>query len=89
MICSGVKEMINKAKKYAKRLLEADASGHDFYHTLRVLHLAEQIAAEESRFRQLDMELVHPTGFLKYIICKPMIAVRRMLFMFFLKKLRK
>ena len=50
--------MINRAMKYAKCLLEADASGHDFYHTLRVLHLAERIAAEESRFRQLDMELV-------------------------------
>ena len=50
--------MIEKAKKYARHLMEKDSSGHDYYHALRVLHLAERIAAEESRFRHLDMELV-------------------------------
>ena len=50
--------MINKAKEYAKRLLEADASGHDYYHTLRVLHLAEHIADRERRNNQVDMEMV-------------------------------
>ena len=50
-----VQKMINKAKEYAKRLLEADASGHDYYHTLRVLHLAEHIADRERRNNQVDM----------------------------------
>lgn len=47
--------MIEKAKNFAKGLMEADSSGHDYFHALRVLHLAEQIASRE---KNVDMELV-------------------------------
>ena len=47
--------MIERAKIYAKELMESDSSGHDYFHALRVLHLAEQIATRE---KNVDMELV-------------------------------
>lgn len=50
--------MINKAKEYARRLMEADSSGHDFFHALRVLHLAEHIADRERQNKVVDMEMV-------------------------------
>lgn len=50
-----VNEMIEKAKIYVKGLMETDSSGHDFFHALRVLHLAEHIAAREEN---VDMEVV-------------------------------
>ena len=40
--------MIEKAKEYVRAIMEKDASGHDFFHVLRVLNLAERIAAEET-----------------------------------------
>lgn len=50
--------MINKVKEYARRLMEADSSGHDFFHALRVLHLAEHIADRERQNKVVDMEMV-------------------------------
>ena len=47
--------MIEKAKAFVKMCMAGDASGHDWFHTLRVLHLAEQIAAAEPG---ADMEAV-------------------------------
>ena len=39
--------MINKAMDYARNIFEADASGHDFDHTMRVYRMAVRIAEEE------------------------------------------
>ncbi len=39
--------MISKATEFARRIFEADASGHDFDHTLRVYRMAVRIAEEE------------------------------------------
>ena len=39
--------MINEAMEYARGIFEADASGHDFDHTLRVYKMAIRIAEEE------------------------------------------
>ena len=39
--------MINKAMDYARSIFEADASGHDFDHTMRVYRMAVRIAEEE------------------------------------------
>ena len=39
--------MIEKAKEFVEKLMTGDASGHDYFHTLRVLHLAERIAMGE------------------------------------------
>lgn len=50
--------MIQKAEKFVKTYMEGDSSGHDFFHTLRVLHLAETIAREEAKKHCVDMELV-------------------------------
>lgn len=50
--------MIQKAEKFVKSYMENDSSGHDFFHTLRVLHLAETIAREEAKTYPVDMELV-------------------------------
>lgn len=46
--------MIEKATAYITELFEKDAGGHDVFHTLRVLHLAERIAKEEGA----DLETV-------------------------------
>lgn len=40
-------EMIEKTIVFVKRILEADASGHDWYHIERVYKLAQTIAKEE------------------------------------------
>ncbi len=50
--------MIEKAKIYVEGYMRGDASGHDFFHTLRVLHVAETIAREEQKSRAVDMEAV-------------------------------
>lgn len=50
--------MLNMAKKYVRELMEKDASGHDWYHTLRVLNLARTIAAEESKNKLVDIRTV-------------------------------
>lgn len=39
--------MISKATEFAKGIFEADSSGHDFDHTLRVYRMAVRIAEEE------------------------------------------
>ena len=46
--------MIERAKQYARSVFVCDASGHDFYHTLRVYKLALKIAQEEGA----DMQTV-------------------------------
>lgn len=40
--------MIENAIKYVKQIFEDDCSGHDDYHTMRVYHLAMQIAEQEN-----------------------------------------
>lgn len=46
--------MIEAAKRYIEDVFAHDFSGHDAFHTLRVLKLAERIAAKEGA----DMEIV-------------------------------
>lgn len=46
--------MIEAAKRYIEDIFARDFSGHDAFHTLRVLNLAERIAAKEGA----DMEIV-------------------------------
>lgn len=50
--------MVQKAKDFVKICTKADASGHDYFHTLRVLELSETIAAEESRIGPVELETV-------------------------------
>lgn len=50
--------MVEQAKDFVKAYMAGDASGHDFFHTLRVLHLAETIAREEKKTFPVDLELV-------------------------------
>lgn len=50
--------MIEKAKEFVRVYMEGDASGHDYFHTLRVLHLAESIAREEQKHQVVDLETV-------------------------------
>lgn len=45
--------MIEKALDYARWVFAEDASGHDFYHTLRVYKLALKIADEEGADRMI------------------------------------
>lgn len=42
-----MEELIDKTIEYVKKYFQNDASGHDFYHTLRVYKLARSIAEEE------------------------------------------
>lgn len=46
--------MIDKAIEYARSCFAGDASGHDYYHTMRVYRLARQIAKAEGA----DMQTV-------------------------------
>ena len=50
--------MVEKTKKYVKEIMTGDSSGHDYFHTLRVLHLAETIARAEARREAVDLETV-------------------------------
>ncbi len=45
--------MINKAMEFARAVFDGDASGHDFDHTLRVLHMATRLAREEGADLQI------------------------------------
>lgn len=45
--------MIEKAIEYARECFANDASGHDFYHTMRVYHTALRIAEEEGADSQI------------------------------------
>ena len=49
-----MEEIINRALQYAKKLFAGDASGHDYYHTLRVYQTAMRIAQAE----RADAEIV-------------------------------
>ena len=40
-------EIISRAKEYVKELFSEEFSGHDYWHTIRVLKMAERLAAEE------------------------------------------
>ncbi len=50
--------MIEKTTEFVKNLMTGDCSGHDWFHTLRVLHVAETIAWEEQKSKIVDMEAV-------------------------------
>ncbi len=50
--------MVEKAKNFVEKCMSGDSSGHDYFHTLRVLHVAETIAREESKTKTVDMEAV-------------------------------
>ncbi len=45
--------MIEKALTYAKEIFASDATGHDYYHTMRVYRTAVQIAREEGADQQI------------------------------------
>ena len=40
-------EIISRAKEYVRELFSEEFSGHDYWHTMRVLKMAERLAAEE------------------------------------------
>lgn len=46
-------DLLKKAEAFAREVFAGDASGHDIDHTLRVLHMAQRIAAEEGADEQL------------------------------------
>ncbi len=50
--------MIEKATEFVKNLMAGDSSGHDWFHTLRVLRTAESIAGEEGKTKEIDLEAV-------------------------------
>ena len=50
--------MVEFAKVFVEKHMKGDSSGHDYFHTLRVLHLAETIASQEKKNTELDMEAV-------------------------------
>lgn len=50
--------MISRAVNYVKGLFSEESSGHDYFHTIRVLRLAENIAKEESEYQTIDMDMV-------------------------------
>jgi uncharacterized protein len=50
--------MVEKAKRYVKKYMDRDPSGHDWFHIMRVLHLAETIARREMKNADPDMETV-------------------------------
>ena len=41
-----MEELIDKTIEYVKDYFQNDASGHDFYHTLRVYKLAKSIGRQ-------------------------------------------
>ena len=50
--------MVERAKAFVKKYMEKDASGHDWFHIMRVLCLSETIARQEEKNGDLDMEAV-------------------------------
>ena len=50
--------MVENAKAFVEKYMRGDASGHDYFHTLRVLHLSETIARQESLRNSVDMQTV-------------------------------
>ena len=50
--------MIQKAEKFVQDLMAQDASGHDWFHTQRVLKLARTIARQECLVQKLDLQTV-------------------------------
>lgn len=50
--------MVEKAKDFVEKHMAGDVSGHDYFHTLRVLRVAETIAREELRTKHVDLETV-------------------------------
>ena len=55
-----MEKIIENAKAFAKAIFEADSSGHDYHHTLRVWALARTIGASEGA----DMALVELSALL-------------------------
>ena len=41
------REIIEKTKKYVRKKLEGESSGHDWWHTWRVWQMAKKLAKEE------------------------------------------
>lgn len=50
--------MVEIAKVFVENIMSGDTSGHDYFHTLRVLRLAETIAQAEQQSGQVDIEAV-------------------------------
>ena len=60
--------MVEKAKDFVKFCTDGDASGHDYFHTIRVLELASTIAREESRFHPVELETVQLIALLHDVV---------------------
>ena len=54
----GESEVVQNAIKFAKEFFCAEASGHDFYHTIRVFRTATQIAELERKQGDVNTEIV-------------------------------
>ena len=50
--------MVERAKDFVKKCTTGDASGHDYFHTLRVLELSRTLAQAECENSDVDMEAV-------------------------------
>ena len=50
--------MVERAKDFVKKCTTGDASGHDYFHTLRVLELSRTLAQAECENSDVDMDAV-------------------------------